>query len=132
MKIRYKKLPPEIITYRDYKSFNKDAFEEELNVALQVANNQVACATFLSIFSHTLDKHAPVKKRKVRGNQVLFTKKALRKAILRGSNLLNKFVNNRTTENWESHHKQRNKCVKIRNNARCDYFKKLDAPHLSN
>ena len=51
---------------------------------------------------------------------------------MRRPNLLNKFVNNRTTENWESYRKQRNKCVKIRNNARRDYFKKLDAPHLSN
>ena len=58
--------------------------------------------------------------------------KALRKAIMRRSNLLNKFVNNRTTENWESYHKQRNKCVKIRNIARREYFKKLDAPYLSN
>ena len=86
----------------------------------------------MSIFSGTLDKYAPVKKRKVRGNQVPFMNKALRKAIMRRSNLLSKFVNNRTTENWESYRKQRNKCVKIRNNAWCEYFKKLDAPHLSN
>ena len=48
-------------------------------------------------------------------------------------NLLNMlFVNNRTTENWENYRKQRNKCVKIRNNARREYFKKLSAPYLSN
>ena len=86
----------------------------------------------MSIFSRTLDKHVPVKKRKVRGNQVSIMNKALPKAIMRRSNLLNKFVNNRTTENWKSYRKQRNKCVKIRNNARREYFKKLDAPHLSN
>ena len=81
MKLRYNKLPPKAITYRDYKSFNKDAFEEALNVALQAANNQLTYATFLSIFSRTLHKHAPVKKRKVRGNQVPFMNKALRKTI---------------------------------------------------
>ena len=132
MKLRYNKLPPKTIIYKDYKSFNKDAFEEELNFALQAANTQPAHATFLSIFSCTLDKHAPVKKRKVRGNQEPFMNKALRKAIIRRSNLLNKFVNNITTKNWESYRKQRNKCVKIRSNARREYFKKLDAPHLSN
>ena len=88
-KLTYKKLPPKTITYRDFKSFNKDAFEEELKFALQAA-------------------------------------------IMRRSNLLNKFVNNRTTENWESYPKQCNKCVKIRNNARHEYFKKLDTPYISN
>ena len=63
MKLRYNKLPPKIIIYRDYKSFNKDAFEEELNFASQAANTQPAYATFLSIFSRTLDKHASIKKR---------------------------------------------------------------------
>ena len=46
MKLRYNKLPPKTIIYRDYKSFNKDAFEEELNFALQAANTQAAYATF--------------------------------------------------------------------------------------
>ena len=53
MKFRYNKLPPKTIIYRDYKSFNKDAFEEELNFALQAANSQSACATFC-LSSHTL------------------------------------------------------------------------------
>ena len=132
MKLTNNKLPPKTITCRDFKSFNKGAFEEELKFALQAANTQPAYANFLSIFSRTLDNHAPVKKRKVRGNQVPFMNKALRKAIMRRSNLLNKFLNNRTTENWESYRKQRNKCVKIENNARYEYFKKLDAPYLSN
>ena len=52
--------------------------------------------------------------------------KALRNAIMGRSNLLNKFVNNRTTENWEGYRKQRNKCVKIGNNARREHFKKLE------
>ena len=132
MKLTYNKLLPKTITYRDFKSFNKDAFEEELKFALQAANTQPAYANFLSILSRTLHNHDPVKKRKVRGNQVPFMNKALRKVIMRRSNLLNKFVNNRTTENWESYRKQRNKCVKIRNNTRREYFKKLDVPHLSN
>ena len=132
MKLTYNKLPPKTITYRDFKSFNKEAFEEELKFALQAANIQPTYANFLSISSCTLDNHAPIKKRKVRGNQVPFMNKALRKAIMRRSNLLNKLVNNRTTENWESYRKQCNKCVQIRNNAQCEYFKKLDAPYLSN
>ena len=93
MKLRYNKLPPKTIMYRDYKSFNKGAFEEELNFALQTVNTQPAYATFLSIISRTLDKHASVKKRKVRCNQVPFINKTLRKAVTRRSNLLNKFIN---------------------------------------
>ena len=69
-KLTYNKLPPKTITYRDFKSFNKDAFEEELKFALQAANTQPTYANFLSIFLRTLDNHAPIKKRKVRGNQV--------------------------------------------------------------
>ena len=95
IKLTYNKLPPKTITYRDFKSFNKDAFEEELKFALQAANIQPTYANFLSISSRTLDNHVLIKKRKVRGNQVPFMNKALRKTIMRRSNLLNKFVNNR-------------------------------------
>ena len=57
MKLTYNKLPPKTITYRDFKSFNKDALEEELKFALQAANIQPTYANFL-IFSRTLDNHA--------------------------------------------------------------------------
>ena len=80
---------------------------------MQAADTQPERATFLSIFSRTLNKLAPVKKRKVRGNQVPFINKAPSKRCLRRPNLLNKFVNNRTTENWKRYGKQRNKCTKI-------------------
>ena len=39
MKLRYNNLPPESITYIDYKSFDKDAFEEELNFPREYSLN---------------------------------------------------------------------------------------------
>ena len=86
MKLTYNKLPSKTITYRDFKSFNKDAFEEELKFALQAANIQPTYVNFLSIFSRTLDNHAQIKKRKVRGT----SKALIRMHLKRNLSLLYK------------------------------------------
>ena len=53
MKLTCNKLPPKTITYRDFKSFNKDAFEEELKFALQAANIQPHMQIFVYLLTHS-------------------------------------------------------------------------------
>ena len=73
LKLTFEKLPPKTITFRDYKHFNKDKFERDLVSAL-ASNPASTCSydQFLLTFESVLDKHAPLKRRKVRGNQMPF------------------------------------------------------------
>ena len=84
LKLAFEKLPPKTITFRDYKHFNKDKFERDLVLAM--ASNPASTYSydqFLLTFESVLGKHAPVKRRKVRGNQMPFMNKPLRQAIMR-------------------------------------------------
>ena len=61
-----------------------------------------------------MEKHAPLKKKIVRGNQASFVNREFRKAIYTRSRLRNKYRNNTTSENelWDK--QQRNQCVSLR------------------
>ena len=48
---------------------------------------------FSNLFKTITDKHAPIKQKKVRGNNAPFMTKELRKTIMDRSRLLNKYLN---------------------------------------
>ena len=60
-----------------------------------------------------LDNHAPIKKRYVRANDGPFKTKTLRKAIMIRARLTNIYYKECTDDNLMAFKKQRNKCVKI-------------------
>ena len=60
-----------------------------------------------------VEKHAPLKKKSLRGNQAPFMTKEVRKVIYNRSRLRNKFCKVPTEENEKLCKKQRNKCVSI-------------------
>ena len=88
-------------------------------------------AQFSELFEKVLDKHAPSKKRKVRGNQMPFMTKTLRQAIMRRSELflllldLKSSLIGKMQSDWENFLKQRNHCVKLRNKARKTFLNNL-------
>ena len=55
-----------------------------------------------------MNAHAPIKRKLIRANHVPDMTKALRKAIMKRSELENKYVKNKTNENLKSYKKQRN------------------------
>ena len=61
-----------------------------------------------------MEKHAPLKKKFLRGNQAPFMTKEFRKAIYNRSRLRNKFCKIPSEENEKLCKKQRNKCVAMR------------------
>ena len=65
-------------------------------------------------FIKFVERHAPLKKRFVRGNQVPLMNKELSKAIYTRSRLRNNFCKNLTKENETKNKMQRNKCVSLR------------------
>ena len=56
--------------------------------------------TFTSIFRKVLDKHAPLKMKKLRENQAKFMTKELKKVITDRSRFKNKYLKWRSRENF--------------------------------
>ena len=81
---------------------------------------------FEAAFDKVLNKHAPLKKKYVRANDVPFMTKALRKAVILRTRLRNKYNQNRIAENWNNFRRQRNLCVKLFRTEKKRYYNTLD------
>ena len=80
MKAQTARLPPEKVMYRDFKNFNEKAFLEDikLNSLSRKSDDSNENYEFLSyLFQSVVNKHAPLKTKIVRGNNVPFVKKKL-------------------------------------------------------
>jgi len=94
LKATFRKIPAKVITYRDYKNFQSDIFLYELDQEMIKGrfykdDNPYQC--FTNSFKSILDKHAPFKKKKVRGNNSPFMTKELRKAFMDRSRIINRY-----------------------------------------
>ena len=61
LKMKFQKLQPRIIKYRDYKKFDNDNFREDLFFRLAIANAEANDAIFLdfcAIYQQTINHHA--------------------------------------------------------------------------
>ena len=74
MKKYFKKRDPITIIYRDYRSFDGIKFRDELKEEL-IKTQIVTIDSFIAIFKEVLDRHAPSKKKIIRGNQARFMNK---------------------------------------------------------
>ena len=83
------------IIYRDYRSFDGIKFRDELKEEL-IKTQIVTIDSFIAIFKEVLDRHAPSKKKIIRGNQAPFMNKTLSKAFMTRARLRNKYYKNNT------------------------------------
>ena len=125
LKMSFKKAPPKQLHYRDYKNFNADSFKRELKTVLTDQNTTVY-STFETLFLQVLDKHAPIKTKTLRANHAPYITKALRKAIMRRSQLESKYLKNRTEENKKLYKKQRNFCSRLYKKEKKNYYSNLN------
>ena len=95
LRLQYIQGNPKTKFYRDYKSFNFESFNNELNELLK-SEKEINYSLFENIFLQVLNAHAPVKKKIQRFNNKPFMTKQLRKAIMHRSRLKNIFNKNRT------------------------------------
>ena len=117
------------IMYRSMNKFGKIKFMEELNeFSVNTIHNgtNIDYQNFTEKVTKLLDKHAPLKIKNIRGNQGSFMNKELSKAIMKRSSLKTKYLKNRNNENRKNYKKQRNLCVKLRNSAINNAFKKSE------
>ena len=91
----FKRLLAKDIEHRTYKTFDQNKFLRNLDQELIKSNSyndEQQYHIFTLIFRRVLDKHAPLKMKKLRGNQIKFMTKELRKAIIDRSRLKNKYL----------------------------------------
>ena len=81
---------------------------------------------FIAIFKKVLDRHAPSKKKIVRGNQAPFMNKTLSKAFMSRARLRNKYYKNNTPENKFAYTKHKNFCINLLERERKKYYNELD------
>ena len=102
------RLKPQTISYRSYKHFNQESFLKDLDkkmisnfftVYKKLETSDALYNLLVEITSKTLDAHAPLKSKVIRGNQANFMNKELRKAIMTRSRLKTRYNKTPTPEN---------------------------------
>ena len=123
------RLPPKITVYRNYKNFNETVFlhdfDQELLKGEMCKSNNEMCSTFTKVFRLELDKHAPLKVKKVRGNQGLFNTKKLSKAIMNKSKIRNRYQKWPSRENVLTLKEAKKFCNKLTKSIEKAYFCKV-------
>ena len=127
LKTYFKKKKPIQIDYRSYKYFTESEFRIDLQENLLKHNKETMdYDDFKSIFIHVLDRHAPKKKKVVRGNNAPFMNKILSKAFMHRSKLKNRYNKNPNELNKNLYKKQRNFCVNLLRKEKRKYYSNLD------
>ena len=83
LRAHFKRLPTKKIIYRDYNMFDEAKFLHDLDKEMikeSFYRHEEAFAVFSSVFRNVVDKHAPLKQKKVCGNNAPFMTKQLNKA----------------------------------------------------
>ena len=126
LKSRFNRFPPKNILYRDYKKFDERIFLDELSSinfdTLFCTDNGDKYDILTNEFSSLLDKHAPMKSLKIRGNNQPFVTKELRKAIMKRSRLRTKYNKWKSRENFVAYRLAKKECDVLTENAKFQYF----------
>ena len=128
MRSTFIKLPPKTIRYRSYKNFCEYDFCRELDQTLiqgDLYRSKDPYSELTKIFSNILDKHAPLKSKKVRGNQAPFMNKSLSNMIMTKSRIRNKYLKWPSRENFLHYKKIKNKCNSLVRKSKKQYFQKI-------
>ena len=104
LKTTFPKAKRKEIIYRNYKNFDLNIFKNDLRKNIESVDNY---EVFETEFLNILNNHAPQKKKVIRANHVPYMTKPLRKAIMKRSQLENKYLQNSSNENKIRYKKQK-------------------------
>ena len=126
LKTTFRKKPPKIVRYRDYKRYCCTDFQNDLNFSLAgIDLNEISNDDYMSLLMRILNKHAPLKTKYIRANEQPFMTKELRKEHMKRTMLLNKYRKNKSEVNERAYKKQRNLCVNLLKKVKTSYYEKL-------
>ena len=110
-KMTFPKSKPKEKLYRDMKNFDRDLYRAELKSELEKIDSKYE--SFEDTFTALLDIHAPMKKKILRANEKPYVTKAMRKAIMKRSELATKYRRNPTEDNLRAWKKHKNFCSNL-------------------
>ena len=126
LKTTYRKRPPKIIRYRNYKNYIRDDFQHDLFTRLAgIDLHNISNDEYVALLMEILNYHAPLKTKYLRANEQPFMSKELRKAHMKRSRLRNKYRKNKNDISEVAFKKQRNYCVSLLKKVKKSYFGKL-------
>ena len=133
LKMHFRKLPPKIISYRDFKKFDNERFMDSLQHTLGQESFDWSKnpGKFYEICHTIFISHAPKKKKYIRGNNKPFMTKAYSKVIMRRTRFRNKFLKNPNDQNKLLYNKQRNYCVSFLKKEKKEYFARLNETDIT-
>ena len=103
---------PRVKIYRNYRSFNIKTCKKTLSDNLSRLKSN-SYSEFEKTFLTVLKMQAQLKTKFLRHNNNLFMSKELQKAIMKRSQLKNRYNENLNYESWYLYNKQRNFCVSL-------------------
>ena len=109
---------------RSYRSFTIETFKKTLSNKLSRLESN-SYSEFENAFLTVLNKEAPLKTKFLRHNNNPFMTKGLRKAIIKRSQLKNRYSKHRNYENRFLYKKQRNFYVSLLRKTKRNYFKNV-------
>jgi len=135
LKTKIASLKQKMITYRSLKNLDIKLFNSDLALSLshfEYIYPNMAFENLIACLISTLNKHAPLKKKFIRGNHNRFMNKELSKAIMKRSQLKSKHQKTKNKTDRLNYKKQRNLCKKLRDKAIKSDFQKSFANIKSN
>ena len=125
----FQQIPPKKIEYRNYKKFDvtrfiRDLEQEIIEGEIYKYNNDMY-STFCDVFRSVLNRHAPLERKIIRGNQGPFMTKQLSKTIMNRSKLRNGYIKWPSRENFLDYKKAKNTCNNLNKFAKKSYFDKV-------
>ena len=126
-RFKYSPGPPKVVHYRSFKTFDKNAFQKELRHLTKNDNNY---NSFDDHFLILLNKYAPMKQKTLRANESPYMSKALRKAMMKRTELANKYQKSKNEFDYIKFRKHRNYVNRLYKRERKDYFNNLNKDDL--
>ena len=132
LRISFGPLPPKIIKYRNYKSFDEDKsrflFKKRIN---EPNTDDITEDIYKMTFLNVLNKFAPLKKKYLKGDHSRFVNKELNKVIIQRSRFRNEYLKDKTRAARIAYNKQRNVCVSILRKSKKSYYENLSTKNIT-
>jgi hypothetical protein len=120
------------IQYRSYKNFDEEHFRYDISCRLskindsagenEECNNEEITKTVMYEIQETLNKHAPIKVKYIKSNQVPYMHGKLRKAINVKNMLFRKHIKCPNENTWNEYKTQRNYVTTLKKTSLRNYF----------
>ena len=123
LKTKFEKSKPKTVLYRDYKKFNEIDFRNDLTKFLSLC---ISYDSFEKIFMEVLELHAPLKTKLLRANEAPYMTKALKKAIMKRTELESKYYRTKCNLDKSIYKKQKNYVSRLYKNEIKKFYQNLD------